>query len=242
MTEDNKQQKLSDSTDTAIAYSGCYVQPFSEVFNEDCVQVMKRYPDKFFDLAIVDPPYGIDINNQSQGKGGGVAKKIEYTKYDWDKQAPDKDYFDELFRVSKNQIIWGANHFIERIPYNASCWIVWDKENGETDFADCELAWTSFNTAVRKFKWKWAGMLQQNMKNKETRIHPTQKPIALYEWLMIKYAKEGDLILDTHLGSGSSRIAAQKQKLSFVGCELNNEYFVKQEERFKEFVSQLRLF
>jgi site-specific DNA-methyltransferase (adenine-specific) len=234
--------KLQDSTQPPLLQNGCYVQPFSEVFNEDCIQVMKRYPDKFFDLAIVDPPYGIDINNQSQGKGGGVSRKIEYTKYDWDKQAPNKEYFDELMRVSKNQIIWGANHFIEQIPYNASCWIVWDKENGETDFADCELAWTSFKTAVRKFKWKWAGMLQQNMKDKETRIHPTQKPIALYEWLMQKYAKEGDLILDTHLGSGSSRIAAHKQKLSFVGCELNNEYFVKQEARFKEFVSQLRLF
>jgi site-specific DNA-methyltransferase (adenine-specific) len=217
------------------------IQPKSIVYLEDCIQGMKRYADNHFDIAIVDPPYGIDINNQSQGKGGGVAKKIEYTKKDWDKQAPDFDYFNELFRVSKNQIIWGANHFIEKIPYNASCWIVWNKENGETDFADCELAWTSFETAVRMFKWKWAGMLQQNMKNKEQRIHPTQKPIALYDWILSKYAKPTDLILDTHLGSGSSRIAAYKGGFDFVGFEIDAEYYEKQEKRFNDFKSQLRL-
>ena len=216
--------------------------PLSEVYLEDCVTALKRYADNHFDLAIVDPPYGIDINNQSQGKGGGVAKKIEYTKKDWDKQAPNIDYFNELMRVSKNQIIWGANHFIEKIPYNASCWIVWNKENGETDFADCELAWTSFETAVRIFKWKWAGMLQQNMKDKEQRIHPTQKPVALYEWILSKYAKQNDLILDTHLGSGSSRIAAYKGGFNFVGFEIDQEYYEKQEKRFNDFVSQLRMF
>lgn len=216
--------------------------PLSEVYLEDCVKALKRYADNHFDLAIVDPPYGIDINNQSQGKGGGVAKKIEYTKKDWDKQAPNVDYFNELIRVSKNQIIWGANHFIEKIPYNASCWIVWNKENGETDFADCELAWTSFETAVRIFKWKWAGMLQQNMKDKEQRIHPTQKPVALYQWILDKYAKPNDLILDTHLGSGSSRIAAYKGGFNFVGFEIDQEYYEKQEKRFNNFKSQLRLF
>jgi site-specific DNA-methyltransferase (adenine-specific) len=216
--------------------------PSSEVYLEDCVTALKRFNDNHFDLAIVDPPYGIDINNQSQGKGGGVAKKIEYTKKDWDKQAPDIDYFNELIRVSKNQIIWGANHFIEKIPYNASCWIVWNKENGETDFADCELAWTSFETAVRIFKWKWAGMLQQNMKDKEQRIHPTQKPVALYQWILDKYAKPNDLILDTHLGSGSSRIAAYKGGFNFVGFEIDQEYYEKQEKRFNDFKSQLRLF
>ena len=216
--------------------------PSSDVYLEDCVKALKRFNDNHFDLAIVDPPYGIDINNQSQGKGGGVAKKIEYTKKDWDKQAPKIDYFNELIRVSKNQIIWGANHFIEKIPYNASCWIVWNKENGETDFADCELAWTSFETAVRIFKWKWAGMLQQNMKDKEQRIHPTQKPVALYQWILDKYAKPNDLILDTHLGSGSSRIAAYKGGFNFVGFEIDQEYYEKQEKRFNDFKSQLRLF
>jgi len=136
----------------------------------------------------------------------------------------------------------GANHFIEKLPINSSCWIVWDKENGETDFADCELAWTSFKTAVRKFKWKWAGMLQQNMSNKQQRIHPTEKPIQLYQWLLKKYAKEGDLILDTHLGSGSSRISANKAKLNFVGFEVDEDHFNNQNKRYADFVSQMRLF
>ena len=205
------------------------------------MELMARYEDNHFDLAIVDPPYGIDINNQSQGKGGGVAKKIEYTKKDWDKQAPDIDYFNELIRVSKNQIIWGANHFIEKIPYNASCWIVWHKENGETDFSDCELAWTSFKTAVRMFKWKWAGMLQQNMKDKETRIHPTQKPIALYKWILTKYAKQGDKILDTHLGSGSIAIACHDLGFELTACELDKEYFNKAMKRLTDHQKQLKL-
>jgi len=212
------------------------------ITNEDNMALMARYPDKYFDLAIVDPPYGIDINNQSQGKGGGIAKKIEYTKKDWDKQPPDIDYFNELIRVSKNQIIWGANHFIEKIPYNASCWIVWNKENGETDFADCELAWTSFETAVRIFKWKWAGMLQQNMKDKEKRIHPTQKPAALYKWILDKYAKQGDKILDTHLGSGSIAIACHDYGFDLVACELDKEYFDKAMQRINNHVAQQKLF
>jgi len=214
----------------------------SEVYNMDCIEGMKRYPDNHFDLAIVDPPYGIDINNQSQGKGGGVARKINYTKKDWDKNAPDHEYFAELLRVSKNQIVWGANHFISRMPFDSSCWVVWDKDNGDTDFADCELAWTSFKTAVRRFKWTWAGMRQQNMKDKENRIHPTQKPVALYDWIFHNYAKQGDLILDTHLGSQSSRIAANKAGLDFVGFEIDKEYFEQGNERYNNFISQLRMF
>jgi site-specific DNA-methyltransferase (adenine-specific) len=213
-----------------------------KLIHGDCMEFMKQFPDKFFDLAVVDPPYGIDINNQSQGKGGGVAKKNNYSHKNWDKSAPNKEYFDEIIRVSKNQIIWGANHFISRLPYDSSCWVVWDKDNGETDFADCELAWTSFKTAVRKFKWKWSGMLQQNMKNKEARIHPTQKPVALYDWIFQNYAKPNDKILDTHLGSGSSRIAADKNKLQFWACELDKEYFEAQEKRFNNYKSQLTLF
>jgi site-specific DNA-methyltransferase (adenine-specific) len=214
----------------------------STVYLMDCIEGMKQYPDKYFDLAIVDPPYGIGINNQSQGKGGGVARKIDYTKKDWDKTPPPQEYFNELLRVSKHQIIFGANHFISRIPFDSSCWIVWDKDNGETDFADCELAWTSFKTAVRRFKWTWAGMRQQNMKNKEERIHPTQKPVALYDWIFDKYASEGNLILDTHLGSQSSRIAANKACLDFVGFEIDREYYDNGNKRFKDFVSQGVLF
>ena len=213
-----------------------------KLYNADCMEVMKTFKDKQFSLAIIDPPYGIDINNQSQGKGGGVARKIDYTKKGWDKKAPEIIYFNELRRVSKNQIIWGANHFISRLPIDSSCWIVWDKDNGETDFADCELAWTSFKTAVRRFKWTWAGMRQQNMKNKEIRIHPTQKPIALYDWIFQNYAKEGDLILDTHLGSQSSRIAAHKHKLDFIGYEIDVDYFNEGNKRYETFASQLTLF
>jgi site-specific DNA-methyltransferase (adenine-specific) len=151
---------------------------------------MRQFPDKFFDLAVVDPPYGINMD-------GGVigisrkAKNVQYTKKSWDSDAPDESYFKELQRVSKNQIVFGANHFISRIPLDSSCWIVWNKENGENPFADCELAWTSFKTAVRMFTFRWQGMLQGNMKHKEVRIHPTQKPVALYAWIFKNFSKGG---------------------------------------------------
>ena len=213
-----------------------------EITNEDNMELMKRYPDNYFDLAIVDPPYGIDLTNQSQGKGGGVAKKIEYAKKDWDKFAPDVEYFNELIRVSKNQIVWGANHFISRLPYDSSCWVVWDKDNGATDFADAELAWTSFKTAVRIFKWKWSGMLQQEMGNKEKRIHPTQKPRQLYNWLLDKYTKEGDKILDTHLGSGSIALACHERGFELTACELDKDYYEASIKRIKNHIAQQRLF
>jgi site-specific DNA-methyltransferase (adenine-specific) len=213
-----------------------------KITNEDNMLLMARYEDNHFDLAIVDPPYGIDVGNQSQGKGGGVAKKINYTVKDWDKLAPDKEYFNELIRVSKNQIIWGANHFIDKIPFGSPCWIVWDKVNGSTDFADCELAYTSFKTAVRKISWKWAGMLQQDMKNKEQRIHPTQKPVKLYEWLLINYAKENDKILDTHLGSGSIALACHNLKFDLTACELDKEYYDAAMLRLKRHQQQLTMF
>jgi site-specific DNA-methyltransferase (adenine-specific) len=213
----------------------------SEVKNMDCIEYMSQFPDNYFELAIVDPPYGIDVTNQSQGKGGGVAKKIQYKKTNWDKSAPNDLYFNELIRISKNQIIWGANHFISQIPFNSSCWIVWDKDNGDTDFADCELAYTSFKSAVRIFKWKWSGMLQQDMKNKENRIHPTQKPVALYRWVLQNYAKPNDKILDTHLGSGSSRIAAYMEGFDFYACELDKDYFDMSCKRFDEYKQQLKL-
>ena len=196
-----------------------------ELNNQDCLEAMRQMTDNQFDLAIVDPPYGISINKQSQGKGGGVAKKIEYTKKDWDKSAPNKEYFNELIRISKNQIVWGANHFISKLPYDSPCWVVWDKDNGATDFADCELAWTSFKTSVRKLKWKWSGMLQQDMKNKEQRIHPTQKPVKLYEWLLDNYAEEGQTILDTHLGSGSIALARHNRGFDLTAFEIDKEYF-----------------
>lgn len=215
--------------------------PTSTIFLQNCVEGMKQYPNKYFDLAIVDPPYGIGEDGKKNHTRGTLAKPTLYTPKQWDKAPPKKAYFDELFRVSKNQIIFGANHFIAKMPKNSPSWIVWDKENGSNDFADCELAWTSFKTAVRMFHFKWAGMLQGDMKNKETRIHPTQKPIRLYDWLLTNYAKPNDLILDTHLGSGSSRIAAYKNGHNFIGFELDEEYYAAQEKRFQRFIAQQRL-
>jgi site-specific DNA-methyltransferase (adenine-specific) len=214
----------------------------SKVTNEDCMVGMARYQDKYFDLAIVDPPYGIGENGSKNHTRGKLAIAKNYKSFAGnDISAPDINYFNELLRVSKNQIIWGANHFIKNISYNSSCWIVWDKDNGENDFADAELAYTSFKSAVRIFKFRWNGMLQQNMKDKEQRIHPTQKPVALYKWLLQNYAKQGDKILDTHLGSGSSRIAAYEMGFDFTAFELDKEYFEAQEKRYKAHIAQLKL-
>jgi len=210
----------------------------SEVFLMDCMVGMAQYPDKYFDLAIVDPPYGIGEANEKRMLSRHMSQK-KYKSGDWDLKPATIKYFNELIRVSRNQIIWGANHFIENIPNaNSSCWIFWDKD-GFNDFADGELAWCSFKTAVRKFKFTWNGFRKQLP---EIRIHPTQKPVALYKWLLDKYAKPGDKILDTHLGSGSSRIAADVLGFDFTGFELDGEYFQKQEKRFNEYKMQLTLF
>jgi site-specific DNA-methyltransferase (adenine-specific) len=216
----------------------------SETYNMDCMEYMRQFPDKHFELAVVDPPYGIgEDGSRNKTRTGGLVKPKDYKGFAGnDTEAPSLEYFQELRRVSKNQIIWGANHFIENICKNSSCWIVWDKDNGLISFADCELAYTSFKTAVRVFKFKWQGMLQQNMKDKEHRIHPTQKPVALYKWLLSNYAKPGDKILDTHLGSGSSRIAAYDLGFDFYATELDKDYFDAQEKRFQNFKSQLKLF
>lgn len=220
--------------------------PISEVYNEDCLKVMGRFPDKFFDLAIVDPPYGINhsiIAAKQSGKqyGKAAAPKADYVLKDWDKQTPVKAYFDDLLRVSKNQIIWGANHFISKIPYDTSCFIVWNKENGANNFADCELAWTSFKSSVRLVSIRWNGMLQYDMKNKEVRIHPTQKPVKLYRWILQHYGKPGDKILDTHLGSQSSRIAAFNMGFDFWGAELDQQYFEMGNKRFYNETKQIQI-
>jgi site-specific DNA-methyltransferase (adenine-specific) len=212
------------------------------ITNEDCMELLKRTPDKFYNLAIVDPPYGINMDRGEIG-ASVLAKTTAYTKKDWDKNPPTKEYFQELLRVSEYVIIWGANHFIESIPNaNSSSWVVWNKENGDNDFADCELAWTNHKTAVRKFEFRWAGMLQGNMKNKEKRIHPTQKPVALYRWIIYNYAKQGDKILDTHLGSGSIAIACHEYGFDLTACELDKEYYDKAIKRIKMRVAQHQLF
>tara|TARA_R110000744_G_scaffold117584_1_gene219866 strand:+ start:556 stop:1203 length:648 start_codon:yes stop_codon:yes gene_type:complete len=214
-----------------------------KITNEDNMELMARYPDNYFDLAIVDPPYGIGedgLKNHSRGK---AAKPTLYKPKQWDKKTPEEKYFIELKRVSKNLIIWGANHFIEKIPNaSSSSWIVWDKLNGENDFADCELAYTNFKSAVRKYSFRWAGMLQGDMKNKEIRIHPTQKPVKLYEWLLMNYAEPGQKILDTHLGSGSIALACHNLKFDLTACELDEDYFDSAMKRIKNHTKQQRLF
>ena len=225
----------------------------NETYNLDCMELMKRYPDKFFDLAVVDPPYGIGIQSMSFTKEGGGARhyghaaapKRDYIRTDaWDVKPP-KEYFDELIRVSKKQIVWGFNHLSDMLPPTPSL-ICWDKRvNDEmrNAFSDCEIAWMSPGIGVaRMFRYCWNGMIQGDMKAKEDRFHPTQKPVALYAWIYQNFAKPGDKILDTHLGSGSSRIAAYDANLDFVGCEINKVYFEKEEQRFSEHTAQMSLF
>lgn len=206
-----------------------------ELLHIDCLEYMAGLPNKSFDLAIVDPPYGI-------GEGGNnVSRHHSQAKYkpsNWDKEPPSVKYFTELLRVSKNQIIWGANHFISRIPYDSPCWIYWHKDR-YGDFADGELAWTSFKSALRTYKFTWDGFRKQMPCN---RIHPTEKPVNLYKWVMESYAKPADRILDTHLGSGSSAIAAHEMGFDFVGCEIDKDYYDAACKRFKEQTMKQRLF
>lgn len=210
----------------------------------ECVSILKTFPDHHFDVAIVDPPYGIGENARKAMTRGCKAKVNDWgsSNSDWDKEPPSEEYFRELFRVSKHQIIWGANHFMHRICRGSSCWVVWDKDNGNTDFADCELAYTSFKTSVRKFRYKWQGMIQENMKEKERRIHPTQKPVKLYEWLLMNYAKPGQNILDTHLGSGSIAIACHNLGFELTGIEIDPEYYKAAKTRLINHQSQGTLF
>lgn len=214
----------------------------NKLYNMDCMEGMKQFPDKYFELAIVDVPYGIGESGAKNHTRSKLAVSQNYKAFHGnDTRPPEPEYFTELIRISKNQIIWGANHFISRIPFDSPCWIVWDKDNGNNDFADCELAWTSFNTAVRRYKFKWHGMLQENMKDKEIRIHPTQKPVALYEWLLRNYAKEGDKILDTHVGSASSLIACHNMGFEYIGFELDKDYWKAATERLEAVKSQTTL-
>ena len=194
------------------------------LYNKDCMIALKEFKDNQFDLAIVDPPYGIGISKNPV--------RQQHAKKDWDNAIPTKEYFDELFRVSKNQIIWGFNHFLEKLP-NTKAVIFWNKhQNGY--FAEGELAWCSIGT-VKYYDRAY----QKDIGNK---IHPTQKPIKLYEWLLMNYAKEGDKILDTHLGSGSIAIACDNLGFDLEGYELDKEYFEAASKRLKQHQSQLRMY
>ena len=238
--------------------------PKSEVFNMDCIEGMKQYPDKYFELAIVDPPYGIKaVQRIYKVRDGYVNKAHKYPVRrgshkikEWDNERPPKEYFDELFRISKNQVVWGGNYFTDMLPVSRG-WIFWDKDI-YGDFSKGELAWTNMDFALKKVLYVWDGMRQGQQVNKltckggnhsmgnpcnlEIRDHPTQKPIMLYKWLVTEFAKQGDKILDTHLGSQSSRIAAYDLGFDFIGYELDKDYFDQGCKRFEEFKSQLKLF
>ena len=222
--------------------------PFLDLFQCDCMELLRATPDGFYDIACIDVPYGINEDGASNHSRRKLTNPTLYTPKNWDKEPPAVEYFNELFRVSKNQIIWGANHFISKLPFDSSCWIVWDKENGENDFADCELAWTSFKTSVRRFKFRWAGMLQGDMKNKQQRIHPTEKPIQLYSWLLRNYTQPNQRILDTHAGSLSIALAVYKanlyenMNLHLTASELDLDYCNSAIKRIKNGISQTNIF
>lgn len=227
-------------------------------YNADCMKAMKEFPDGFFDLAIVDPPYGINVATHDVKKivGGGRGPSVRSRVYgpaksNWcaskfyhtfaDDRPPDEGYFRELERVAKNRIIWGGNFMLNYLGA-ASCMIVWDKKRRGMDQADCEIAWTNLKGQSRVFEWKWNGMLQQDMKHKEKRIHPTQKPVALYQWILSKYAKPGDKILDTHVGSASSLIACHRTGFKAWGFEIDPTYYALASERLEREKRQISAF
>ena len=215
-----------------------------ELIHMDCMDYMRSLPDNAFDLAIVDPPYGIGID------GGNIGKGKKHEKKDWDSSIPDKNYFIELKRVSHNQIIWGGNYMCHFLPITGA-WLYWDKMQdgfGKT-FSTGELAWTSFGNTMKQVRYKWQGNycgfecgITTKSSNGMQNIHPTQKPVKLYDWLLANYAKPGDRILDTHLGSGSSAIAAHYAGHDFVGIELDEDYFNAASKRTEEATRQIDIF
>jgi site-specific DNA-methyltransferase (adenine-specific) len=203
----------------------------NKIHNQDCLEAMREMSDNQFDLAIVDPPYGIGMSKGAgETRGDGKKKKDLYTPKEWDNERPSKEYFNELIRVSQNQIIWGGNYFSDLLKASR-CWIYWRKKMGG-NYSDGELAWTSFNKILKEYTKR----PQQG-----NRIHPTQKPVKLYEWLLMNYAKEGDKILDTHLGSGSIAIACHNLGFDLTGYELDKEYFDNAIKRIKNHQAQLRI-
>ncbi len=238
--------EITNTDKPQIAYSECYRLPFLSLYHADCMEIMKQYPDKYFDLAIVDPPYGIGADG-TQGfatkktKGFTFDKK-EYTKKNWDSEIPTDEYFFELQRVSKNQIMWGANYFITKLPHLKN-FIYWHKKGQSKDdkFNEGEIAFVSCGrTRMIDIWWNGFGTINSG----EKRFHPTQKPVKLYDWLLQNYAKEGDLILDTHFGSGSIALAVDKanrldkMNLHLTACEIDKEYIDKAIKRISESIKQ----
>ena len=201
--------------------------PINQIICGDCLEVMKDWPDKCVDLVLTDPPYGIEEARKKNQTRSVLAKSKAYPIETWDDKPPTEQAFDLIRRISKQQIIFGANHFSNKLP-QSPCWIVWDKDNGNNDFADCELAWTSFASAVRYFKWRWHGMIQEcgagNTKQKEIRYHRNQKPVGLIKKIIQRYCCEQDIILDCYSGSGSICVAIKEMGLGYIGIDISEEY------------------
>lgn len=228
-----------------MEYSG-YEQKFEaggiRLFQADCMKMLPQVPDKYYQLCICDPPYGIGEDGSRNASRGKRAIVKDYKPFFGnDIAVPSYEYFVELLRVSKNQIIWGGNYFADKLPPSMG-WIYWDKMDCATDFSDGELAYTSFKRALKKFRFLWAGMWQGDMRNKEKRIHPTQKPVRLYEWLLKNYAKRGDKILDTHGGSCSLAIACDIMGFDADIYEIDKEYYEAAKARLQRHQAQGKLF
>lgn len=233
MIERDTELQITD--EPAIAYSTCYRLPFLSLFHADCMEIMKQYPDKYFDLAIVDPPYGIGMGKGAgETRGNGKKKKDLYTPKTWDENKPTAEYWEQLFRVSKNQIVWGGNYFTKYLPESRG-WFYWRKLMGG-NYSDGELAWTSFDMILKEYTMR--------SEQGDKRFHPTQKPIQLYDFCLKYCAKPNDLILDTHFGSGSIALAVDKanrldkMNLHLTACEIDKEYIDKAIKRISESIKQ----
>jgi len=246
MTDINTSTEATITDEPAIGFIPCYRLPFLSLFHADCMEIMKQYPDKYFDLAICDPPYGIGENGQRNVTGDRPTvkwknpKSQHYKTFD-DSEIPNEQYFNELFRVSKNQIVWGGNYFTEFLKPSKG-WLVWDKQADiKEHLSMCELAWSSFDRKCNKFEYLWAGFKK---KHQVERTHPTQKPVDLYQWTIQNYAANGMKILDTHFGSGSIALAVDKanrldkMNLHLTACEIDKEYIDKAIKRISESIKQ----
>lgn len=222
-----------------------YQNELVTIYHGDCLEILPELEP--VDLVLTDPPYGINIIRN--GKCGGVDNKTKkakmgnysHLKNDWDKVKPKQEFFYFILKKSKNQIIFGANHFISKIPIDSSCWIVWDKDNQKSSFADCELAWTSFKTSVKKYRFMWNGMIQEDMKNKEVRYHPTQKPVKLFKMILNDYSKENETILDPFLGSGTTAIACSLLNRKCVSIEIDEKSCEVSAKRCEEVLTDLSM-
>ena len=231
------------NSDEMIEENGRKMLELNNIYNMDCLEGMKLMQQQGIkvDWVITDPPYGIGEDGAKNHNRSKLAETKKYTPKEWDKQRIERKYFDLMREISKEQIIFGGNYYADFLP-PSSCWVVWDKENGDNDFADCELAWCSLNKAVRLYRYRWQGMLQGNMKMKEERIHPTQKPLPVIEWILNKFTKEGDTDLDPFMRSGTTAVACHKLKRNYIGFELDKEYYDLSMQRISDVRNQISIF